>query len=66
MIPASCPLSVTNKCEMFKKVNKNWTFRTGKFLSTVRADLSAESKRSSKSIDLLRNTESSAASRKNS
>ena len=63
IIPASCPLSVTNKCEMFKNVKRNCTFNTGKFLSTVMADLSADKVLSSKSKGLFNMTVSSAASK---
>lgn len=48
---------------MFKKVKKNWTFNTGKFLSTVNADLSADSTLFSMSSVLFRYTKSSAASK---
>ncbi len=49
IIPDNLPLSVTNMCEIFKKVNKNWTLRAGKLMSTVSADLSAAKVLSSKS-----------------
>jgi len=49
IIPDNFPLSVTYMCEIFKNVNKNCTFKAGKFISTVKADLSAAKVLSSKS-----------------
>jgi hypothetical protein len=41
MTPVKAPLSYTNKWDTFKKVKRNCNFKHGKFLSIVKADLSA-------------------------